>query len=136
MQNTKGEVVFYGVDDINSKLENILKDLNLKEQSFETKLILSEAINNAFIHGNKGDKEKSIYVQWNLSKEILTLTVTDCGEGIAGEDIFREVGEDNLLEESGRGLYIIRSYTDELIIEGNSIIMKKTFNRIKRDNKV
>jgi serine/threonine-protein kinase RsbW len=136
MQNTKGEVVFYGVDDINSKLENILKDLNLKEQSFETKLILSEAINNAFIHGNKGDKEKSIYVQWNLSKEILTLTVTDCGEGIDGEDIFREVDEDNLLEESGRGLYIIRSYTDEVIIEGNSIIMKKTFNRIKRDNKV
>lgn len=136
MQNTKGEVVFYGVDDINSKLENILKDLNLREQSFETKLILSEAINNAFIHGNKGDKEKSIYVQWNLSKEILTLTVTDCGEGIAWEDIFREVDEDNLLEESGRGLYIIRSYTDEVIIEGNSIIMKKTFNRIKRDNKV
>ncbi|WP_238915650.1 ATP-binding protein [Clostridium sp. YIM B02555] len=136
MQNTKGEVVFYGVDDINSKLENILKDLDLKEQSFETKLILSEAINNAFIHGNKGNKEKSIYVQWNLSKEILTLTVTDCGEGIVGEDIFREVDEDNLLEESGRGLYIIRSYTDEVIIEGNSIIMKKTFNRIKRDNKV
>ncbi|MFT8349341.1 ATP-binding protein [Clostridium saccharoperbutylacetonicum] len=125
MQNTKGEVVFYGVDDINSKLENILKDLNLKEQSFETKLILSEAINNAFIHGNKSHKEKSIYVQWNLSKEILTLTVTDCGEGIAEEDIFREIDEDNLLEESGRGLYIIRSYTDEVIIEGNSIIMKK-----------
>ena len=37
----------------------------------------------------------------------------------------KEINEDRILEESGRGLYIISSYTDEMEFKDNSIIMKK-----------
>lgn len=125
MRDTKNQMVFYGLDNLNCKLDKIVEVLNLKNQCFEIKLIISEAITNSFIHGNKSDKNKPIYVEWEMDGEKLTLTVTDCGSGIENLESYKHISEDNILDESGRGLYIIRSYVDEVEFRGNSIIMKK-----------
>ena len=125
MQDKSGELVLYGLDNINNKLDNIIEGLKLKEQYFEIKLVISEAVNNAFIHGNNSDKNKPIYVNWKLEEKNLILTVTDCGSGIRNLKICGEINENNILEESGRGLYIINSYADEVKIIDNSIIIKK-----------
>jgi serine/threonine-protein kinase RsbW len=125
MSVTKGEVLFYGVDNISEKLESIIKTLNLKKQCFEIKLIIVEAVNNAFIHGNNGDKNKPISVQWELKENLLIIAVTDRGTGVDDSKKHKEINQDNILEECGRGLYIISCYTDEMKFEGSSIIMKK-----------
>lgn len=122
---TKGEVVFYGVDDISKKLDNIIKTLNVDKQYFEIKLIMSEAVNNAFVHGNNSDKNKPISVQWEVKENFLRINVTDCGVGFKDLGCYQEINEDNIFDESGRGLYIIDSYTDEVQFKGSSIIMKK-----------
>jgi len=122
---TKGEVVFYGIDDISKKLDNIIKTLNVDKQYFEIKLIMSEAVNNAFIHGNNSDKNKPISIQWEVKENFLRINVTDCGSGFKDLKIYREINEDNLFDERGRGLYIIGIYTDEVQFKGSSIIMKK-----------
>lgn len=131
MKDAKGKVVFYGTDNINNKMDNIIESFNLKNQHFEIKLIISEALNNAFIHGNKSDKNKPIYVEWHIDESNLTLTVTDCGAGIEGLEINKEVNNSNIFDENGRGLYIINCYTDEVSFKGNSIIMKKRISQIK-----
>jgi serine/threonine-protein kinase RsbW len=125
MSFAKGEVVFYGVDNISEKLDSILKTLNLKKQYFEMKLIMSEAVNNAFIHGNNSNKNKPIHVKWELKENLLRLEVTDCGCGIKNIECYKEINENNILNECGRGLYIINSYVDEMKFNGSSIIMKK-----------
>lgn len=124
MSETDGKVLFYGIDNINEKLNNIIQSLNLEEQSFEIKLILIEAVNNAFIHGNKKDKEKAICVEWKLEANLLEFSVTDCGDGV--EKLSNHSYEDeDILSESGRGLLIIKSYSDSVEFKGNSIVMKK-----------
>lgn len=125
MGDCRGKVVFYGIDNMNDKLDNIIGNLNLKNQYFEIKLIISEAINNAFIHGNTSDKNKPIYVEWNIDKKKLTLTVTDCGTGVEGLKINDSINESDILDENGRGLYIINCYSDHVIFKGSSIIMEK-----------
>lgn len=55
----------------------------------------------------------------------LTLTVTDCGDGIKSLDIVKEINQNNILSESGRGLFIINCYADEVNYIDNSIIVKK-----------
>ncbi|EHJ01796.1 ATP-binding region ATPase domain protein [Clostridium sp. DL-VIII] len=125
MRNAENEMIFYGLDNINNKLDELVETLNLKSQCFEIKLIVSEALNNSFVHGNKSDKNKPIYMKWELDEKKLILTVTDCGSGIENLESHKEINEDNILEESGRGLYIIRCYTDEVEFKDNSIIMKK-----------
>lgn len=125
MKDVKGKVVFYGTDNINNKMNKIIENFNLKNQHFEIKLIISEALNNAFIHGNKSDKNKPIYVEWDIDEDNLTLTVTDCGVGIENLEINNAINDNDVLDESGRGLYIINCYTDDVRFKGNSIIMKK-----------
>lgn len=125
MSVTKGEVVFYGVDDISKKLDNIIKPLNVDKQYFEIKLIMSEAVNNAFIHGNNSDKNKPISIQWEVKEKFLRIDVTDCGTGFKDLKIYQKINEDNIFDERGRGLYIISNYTDEVQFKDSSIIMKK-----------
>ena len=48
MSGIEGKASFYGVDNINEKLDAIIKPLKLKKQYFEIKLIIMEAVNNAF----------------------------------------------------------------------------------------
>ncbi|HEY5524992.1 MAG TPA: ATP-binding protein [Clostridium sp.] len=121
----KGELIFYGVDDITENLDNIIKALNIKKQCFEIKLIIVEAVNNAFIHGNNSDKNKPISIKWELKENVLIVSVTDCGSGVTVLRNYEEVDEDNILGECGRGLYLINCYTDEMKFKGSSIIMKK-----------
>ena len=125
MWTTKGKELFYGVDNISEKLDCIIKTLKLKNQYFEIKLIMTEAVNNAFIHGNNSDKNKPIYTQWELKEKLLRVSVTDCGSGVTDLKNYKEIDEDNLLEECGRVLYIISCYTDEMKFKGSSIIMEK-----------
>jgi len=125
MSSTQGKVSFYGVDNISEKLDIIIKPLNLKKQYFVIKLIIIEAINNAFIHGNNSDKNKPISLQWEFKENLFIVSVTDCGDGVKNLNNNKEINEDNILEECGRGLYIISSYADEMKFEGNSIIIKK-----------
>lgn len=124
MPEFKGKVLFYDIDNINERLDNIIQLLNLEKQSFEIKLILIEAINNAFIHGNKKDKEKSICIEWKLESNLLEVSITDCGEGV--EKLSNYNHEDcDIFAECGRGLLIINSYSDSVKFEGNSVIIKK-----------
>ena len=124
MSETKGEVLFYGIDNICEILDGIIQSLNLKKQCFEIKLIIIEAINNAFIHGNKKDENKSICIKWQFEEDILEVIVTDCGDGVENLANYNSENDD-ILAESGRGLQIINYYSDSVEFKGNSIIMKK-----------
>ncbi|NOW88101.1 serine/threonine-protein kinase RsbW [Clostridium beijerinckii] len=126
MSVTKGSVIFYGLDGLDKKVNDIIEVLDLKRQSFEVKLIIFEAVNNAYIHGNGSDSSKPIYVDWELKDNLLSVIVKDCGQGFENINLHKKIDEENILDESGRGLYIISCYTDELILDGSSIIMRKS----------
>lgn len=124
MSEFKGEVLYYGIDNISEKLDSIIQSLKLKNQCFEIKLIIIEAVNNAFIHGNKKDENKSICIRWRFEENLLEVSVTDCGDGVENLANYNSQ-EYDILSESGRGLQIINCYSDSVEFNGNSIIMKK-----------
>lgn len=124
MPGIKGKVLLYGIDNISEKLDLIIQSLNLEKQCFEIKLIVTEAVNNAFIHGNKKDKSKPICIEWKFNEKLLEVSITDCGNGV--KDLANYTyEEDDILSESGRGLLIINYYSDSVEFKGNSIIIKK-----------
>ncbi len=123
---TNGEMVLYGIDNINEKLDKIVESLNLQKQNFELKLIMSEAITNAFIHGNNSNKSKPIFVKWELDDEFVNITVKDSGKKLGDLVINKDVEED-ILSESGRGLNIISLYADEVKFGESGIVMKKYY---------
>lgn len=126
MFETQDMFVFYGIDNISEKLDCIISNLDVGKKYFEIKLIMFEAITNAFIHGNKKDKSKPIIVMWKKEREYLNIKVEDCGKDKKKLVLKKEIDEDSILKESGRGLNIISIYTDEVKFEDNSIVMKKS----------
>ena len=133
MSGTKGKVLLYGIDNISEKLDVIIQSLNLEKQYFEIKLIIVEAVNNAFIHGNKKDKNKPICIQWKLEENLLEIIITDSGEGIENLVNYNCEGDD-ILAESGRGLLIINCYSDSVEFKGNSIIIKKYMKQSRNED--
>lgn len=120
------QFTFYGIDNISEKVDSIIESWNVKKKYFEIKLIMIEAITNAFIHGNNKDKSKPIIVMWKREKDCLNIIVKDCGANKKNLNLFKEIDENSILEEGGRGLYIIFNYADEVKFKNNCIIMKKS----------
>jgi serine/threonine-protein kinase RsbW len=73
-----------------------------------------EAVTNAIQHGNKLDLEKKVEVCYEMSPEFLKVSVRDQGCGFHVDEIPNPLEGDNLLKPSGRGIFYMRSFMDEV----------------------
>ncbi|MFO7524624.1 MAG: ATP-binding protein [Ignavibacteriaceae bacterium] len=91
------------------------KDLGLDEDRLNGLLLsVTEATTNAIIHGNKSDRSKTVYINVTLENKVLTISIKDEGVGFDPANVPDPTHPDNLLKDSGRGLYLMRVYMDEL----------------------
>ena len=77
-------------------------------------LAMTEGTTNAIIHGNKKDPEKLVHITAVITDTTLTFHITDEGRGFEPNDVPDPTEPENLLKDSGRGLYLMRIYADEL----------------------
>jgi serine/threonine-protein kinase RsbW len=90
-------------------------DLGLeKERVAALLLAVTEATTNAIIHANKCDVNKLVTVDVQVDKTKITIKITDEGEGFDPSVIPDPTQPENLLKDSGRGVYLMRVYMDEL----------------------
>lgn len=90
-------------------------DLKLDEEKIPGILLaVTEATTNAMIHGNKCDTTKSVKISAKLENSALTIVVKDEGHGFDPGIVPDPTKPENLLKDSGRGLYLMRIYMDEL----------------------
>ena len=73
---------------------------------------VTEATNNAILHGNKSIAEKEVHVTCTCFDDHTVFTVEDEGGGFSPENVPDPLEEANLLKEGGRGILIIRSMID------------------------
>lgn len=104
-------------------------DLGLDEEKINGLLLsVTEATTNAMIHGNKSDKSKLVKINVALENHTLTVTVKDEGFGFDPSIVPDPTDPENLLKDSGRGLYLMKIYMDELKINltpnGTETILK------------
>src|SRR5699024_9001277 len=95
------------------------------EKSGHMMLSLSEAVNNAIVHGNDLQEEKKVTIIAVLENDILSISVADDGTGFDPKVIPDPLQEHNLMNEGGRGIYLTRNYTDEVQFadNGSKVIM-------------
>jgi serine/threonine-protein kinase RsbW len=77
-------------------------------------LAVREGVANAMIHGNKMDPNKQVTLRFEMATDKLTITVVDQGTGFDPTRVPDPLQTENLLKSSGRGLYYIRSFMDEV----------------------
>lgn len=92
-------------------------DLGLDEDKINGLLLsVTEATTNAIIHGNKSNPDKNVYIDVSAKDGLLTITIRDEGIGFDPALVPDPTHPDNLLKDSGRGLYLMRVYMDEIYI--------------------
>lgn len=97
-------------------VEDLQKKTDLDEDSSgKLMLLLSEAVTNAIIHGNREDPSKKVEVEIQIKPDSIITTVEDEGEGYdLDKDAENPLDEDNLLKEGGRGVFLIKEISDEM----------------------
>jgi serine/threonine-protein kinase RsbW len=77
-------------------------------------MVSREAAVNAVLHGNKKDPAKHVTATFELTDEALKITVADEGAGLDPDKIPDPLAEENVMRTSGRGVFLMRHYMDEV----------------------
>ena len=79
-------------------------------------MAVRESVVNAVVHGNRYNANKKVRFSVVKNSERFTIRIADEGEGFDYEQLPDPLAEENLLAGSGRGIFLIRSFMDELQI--------------------
>ncbi len=92
------------------------------------RVAVGEALSNAILYGNQEDPEKVVRVAAALSPGSARVTVTDEGPGFDPQAVLDPTRPENRERSHGRGLFLLRSLTDEVSFNerGNSITLTLT----------
>lgn len=96
-------------------VDHIARECSLNEDPAETfKLILSEAVTNAIVHGNGEDPSKSVQITVEVSDGSISAEVKDEGPGFEPNQKKNPLKEENLLDTGGRGIFLIQQFSDHM----------------------
>jgi serine/threonine-protein kinase RsbW len=73
---------------------------------------LRESVVNAIKHGNRGDENKRVAVDFVLHAGALEFRVQDEGTGFDPKRVANPVEPENLLRPDGRGIFFMRNFMD------------------------
>ena len=116
--------------DVSKKVITQLKEKGVDEEVvFDVHVAFEEALRNAMVHGNKQSPDKKVLVETDIKEDQVIISVEDEGEGFDIKDLPDPTLDENLLKESGRGVYLILHLMDEVKYEneGRRVVMIKYF---------
>ena len=77
-------------------------------------MAVREAAVNAVLHGNAYNPAKRITVSFEANSDALVVRVIDQGPGLDPSNIPDPLAPENILRGSGRGIFLIRAFMDEV----------------------
>jgi len=105
-----------------------------EEDQYKIGLAVHEGVMNAFQYGNQQRRERKIHVIFELLEDKLVIRVVDQGAGFRLEDVPDPREAENMMEESGRGVLLMKAFMDEVDVlssaaGGAEVVMAKRHRR-------
>lgn len=79
-------------------------------------MAVRESMVNAVVHGNRYNANKKVAFSVHRSQNRYQITIADEGEGFDVESLPDPLAPENLMRTSGRGIFLMRSFMDEVQI--------------------
>jgi serine/threonine-protein kinase RsbW len=100
---------------VESFILDVCNKLGLGAESIDRIMIsVTEAVNNAIIHGNRADPTKKVCLECESDGSRIEFIVRDEGAGFEPDHLPDPRANDNLLKEGGRGVLLIRAFMDSV----------------------
>jgi serine/threonine-protein kinase RsbW len=96
-------------------VEGLAQQAGFSEETIvDIAISVSEAVNNAILHGNKNDPRKKVHILAETSENVIVLKIRDEGQGFAPVTVCDPRDPDNLMKCTGRGILIQKTLMDEV----------------------
>ena len=114
--------VFEMVDFVQIVSDHMGRSVGLDEDSLHwVGVAIRESVINAIKHGNRHDAAKHVFVEFEATTADvvpeLSIRVRDQGEGFDPEEVANPLAPENLLKSSGRGIFLIRNFMDDVQLQ-------------------
>ena len=115
---------------VESLIDKVCADLHIQEDLYGNVLIaVTEAVNNAIIHGNTFNVNKSVTVEVVQTDDSLTFRVIDEGAGFDYMNLPDPTAPENIEKENGRGIFLIQNLSDSLDFEESGKVAVISFDK-------
>jgi serine/threonine-protein kinase RsbW len=115
---------FASLVEVENLIDKVCADLGVQEDAYGNVLIaVTEAMNNAIQHGNEENSNLFVDVAVGDKETEFCFRIKDEGIGFDFNSLPDPTAPENLLKESGRGIFLMRNLADEVEFdgEGNSV---------------
>ena len=99
--------------------DHLARGVGLDEDSLHwVSVAIRESVINAIKHGNRSDTNKHVFVEFETAMKAevpeLAIRVRDQRDGFDPDDIADCLDPENILKSSGRGIFLIRNFMDDV----------------------
>jgi serine/threonine-protein kinase RsbW len=111
-------------------IDDLRAEFNVGDDVYGNILIsLTEAANNAMIHGNKCDQSKHVTIDYELDGrgKNLTFIVKDEGPGFDYNNLPDPTAPENLEKTHGRGVFLMMQLADMVVFSDNGATVEMQF---------
>ena len=112
-------------------VDDVCEAYSIKEDFYGNILIsLTEAVNNAMVHGNRLDPEKEVKVTCIVERPFLRFQIEDEGPGFDYDNLPDPTAPENIEKPNGRGVFLMRNLADNCEFLDDGRIVQIEFNAI------
>lgn len=116
---------------VEKMIDGLCELYNINEEHYGNILIsLTEAVNNAMVHGNRMDPDKQVVLTYETSDEVLKFTITDEGPGFDYKNLPDPTAPENIEKPHGRGVFLMKNLSDNCEFSEDGRIVELEFNAI------
>jgi serine/threonine-protein kinase RsbW len=116
------------VEKVNSLVSTLANKFRLAPDTYGNILIsVTEAVNNAIIHGNRQDESKLVEVKTITRDGRLSITVKDEGKGFDYNNLPDPTCAEKICECGGRGVFLMRQLSDRCRFYDNGRMVEMEF---------
>jgi len=115
--------------EVESYLKQLGNDFRFDEEKYADILIsLTEAVNNAIIHGNKNDESKNVQILVTEQPNGVSFCVRDEGRGFNPNGVKDPTCAENIECCGGRGVHIMKTLADDISFPDNGRSVEMFFS--------
>lgn len=110
-------------------INEVCEQHEVNEDHYGNLLIaLTEAVNNAILHGNQNNPEKTVSLEYNSTNDSLDFRVKDEGPGFDFDNLPDPTDPVNIEKPNGRGVFLMRNLADEVNFHDDGRTVELKFN--------
>lgn len=114
---------------VENLIDRVCNNVNVVNEYGNVLIAVTEAFNNAVLHGNKNINNGQVYIKVLDGDHNFVFQIDDEGKGFDFNNLPDPTQPENIEKENGRGIFLMRSLAEDVVFENNGSRVKILFNK-------